>query len=112
MVGAPFWLTVGAAAAVAIAVVVYALVFARAREIGSSGVVMRSRLDCPKCHRTFDYDWIPGASFSAVRLGTSRYMACPLCGRWSVFPIYRTMVPRPAGGVREPAIESPGTPPG
>lgn len=45
------------------------------------------RLTCPKCGQPFDYDYIPGASTSAIRLGGSRYMACPLCGKFSTFPI-------------------------
>jgi hypothetical protein len=45
----------------------------------------RRRLRCPKCGRVFDYEFVPGASFTAVRLGTSRYMRCPLCGKFSLF---------------------------
>jgi hypothetical protein len=45
------------------------------------------RLQCPKCGRTFDYEFVPGASFTAVRLGTARYLRCPLCGKFSVFPL-------------------------
>ncbi|HTZ61560.1 MAG TPA: hypothetical protein VMC82_02805 [Thermoplasmata archaeon] len=43
------------------------------------------RLTCPKCGGAFDYEFIPGASFTAIRLGTSRYMRCPICRRFSVF---------------------------
>jgi hypothetical protein len=43
------------------------------------------RLTCPKCGGSFDYEFIPGASFSAIRLGTSRYMRCPLCHKFAVF---------------------------
>jgi DNA-directed RNA polymerase subunit RPC12/RpoP len=43
------------------------------------------RLLCPKCGSSFDYEFIPGASFSAIRLGNSRYMRCPICQRFSVF---------------------------
>jgi hypothetical protein len=45
------------------------------------------RLKCPKCGAVFDYEFVPGASFTAVRLGTSRYMRCPVCLRFSVFPM-------------------------
>lgn len=43
------------------------------------------RVRCSKCGGEFDYQYIPGASFTAVRLWDRRYMACPLCHRWSVF---------------------------
>ena len=54
-----------------------------------------SRLTCPKCGQSFDYDWVPLASFSAVRLGTSRYLECPLCHKWSTFNIWDTRVVNP-----------------
>ncbi len=54
---------------------------------------MRAHLTCKKCHQAFDYDFVPGASVTAVRLGGSRYMACPLCRRWSVFDIRSNIVP-------------------
>ena len=44
-----------------------------------------SLLACPNCNRTFDYEWVPLASFSAVRLGKERYLQCPLCQEWSTF---------------------------
>lgn len=63
----------------------YLWVYARNRELGTPGIVSRTRLTCSKCGQSFDYDFIPGASFTAVRLGTSRYMACPLCHKWGIF---------------------------
>ena len=54
-----------------------------------------SRLTCPKCGQSFDYDWVPLASFSAVRLGTSRYLECPLCHKWSTFNIWDTRIVDP-----------------
>jgi hypothetical protein len=53
----------------------------------------RSHLRCPKCEKEFDFDYVPGASFTALRLGKSRYMACPLCHRWSLFNLADTRVP-------------------
>ena len=61
------------------------------------------RLQCPKCHAVFDYEFIPGASFTAVRLGTSRYLRCPICRRFSVFPMSRTEVPGLAHAIGTPA---------
>jgi hypothetical protein len=71
----------------------YWWVYRRNRSLGTPGIVSRVRLTCPKCHQTFDFDFIPGASISALRLGTSRYMACPLCHRWSTFDMNSTRVP-------------------
>ena len=51
-----------------------------------------SRLTCPKCGKTFDYHWLPGGSFSALRLGTVRYMRCEVCRKWSTFNIVSTIV--------------------
>ena len=56
-----------------------------------------SRLTCPECGRTFDYSYVPGASFTAVRLGSRRYFACPLCGKRSLFDLRS---PVPAGPTR------------
>jgi len=54
------------------------------RRAGASGLVRTDRLTCPKCNGSFEYPFVPGASMSSLRLGRSRYMACPLCHRWSV----------------------------
>ncbi|MGD0257758.1 MAG: hypothetical protein ABSB90_07775 [Thermoplasmata archaeon] len=47
----------------------------------------KRRMKCPKCGGEFDYEYYPGASWTAVRLWNRRYMACPLCHRWSLFPV-------------------------
>jgi hypothetical protein len=82
-----------AAVVVVVLVAYYVWAYRRNRAIGSPGLVMRSRLTCPRCHQTFDYDYVPGASFTAVRLGTSRYMRCPLCRRRSTFDLVSTRIP-------------------
>ncbi len=64
------------------------------------------RLRCPHCQGEFDYDFVPGMSVTALRLGTSRYMRCPLCRRWGRFPLTR---PKDAGS--RAASESTGVPP-
>ena len=74
-------------------VVFYLYLYRRNRSEGSRGIVTRSRLTCPKCHQTFDYDYVPGASLTAVRLGTSRYMECPLCHQWSIFDLASNRIP-------------------
>jgi hypothetical protein len=71
---------------VVVAIVIpYLISSRRNRKFGGHGFVQHSRLTCPKCQGVFDYNWIPGGALTAVRLGTARYMACPLCHRWSVF---------------------------
>jgi len=64
--------------------------------LGVYAVAMRTRyhytssLTCPNCQRSFEYDWVPLASFSAVRLGRSRYLQCPLCHQWATFNVLGT----------------------
>jgi len=69
---------------VVVAVIVY-LIFPRVR-----GLHYTSGLTCPKCGKKFDYDWVPGGSFSAVRLVNKRYLRCPNCHEWSTFEILTT----------------------
>ena len=80
----------------------YAYVYLRNQRLGTPGFVSRSRLTCPKCHETFDYDFVPGASVTTVRLGAGRYMACPRCGRWSYFDLRNTRIPRTGGNPPAP----------
>jgi hypothetical protein len=72
---------------VAAIVVVLYLVFPHVK-----GLHYTSRLACPKCHQQFDYNWVPGGSFTAVRLGYERYLRCPHCGQWSTFDIFSTRI--------------------
>ena len=58
----------------------------------SSGVVQLSHVQCPKCGREFDYEWIPMASFTAIRLFHSRFFACPICGNFASFNVWDTRV--------------------
>jgi hypothetical protein len=51
-----------------------------------------SKLTCSKCGNTFDYEWVPGGSFTALRLGTKRYMRCQVCKKWATFDIVSTIV--------------------
>jgi hypothetical protein len=100
------WVGLGVAAVVAVALVGYYLRWAlRTRErTGRLGLLQHSRLTCPKCSRTFDYSWVPGAALTALRLGRGRYMACPLCHRWSVFDLRASLTtePDPGHGQRSP----------
>ena len=54
------------------------------------------RLRCPNCQGEFDYELVPGGSFTAVRLGSSRYMRCPLCHRFGLFDLRRSAGPAPS----------------
>ncbi|MCL4387916.1 hypothetical protein M1567_02060 [Candidatus Marsarchaeota archaeon] len=51
-----------------------------------------SGLACPRCKYRFNYEFIPGASATSVRLGHKRYMRCPKCGRWAVFDLSKNRV--------------------
>ncbi len=82
-----------AIALVALLIFFYWKVNRRNRALGTPGIVSRARLVCPKCHRTFEYDFVPGGAVTAIRLGRSRYMACPLCRRWSTFDLSTNRVP-------------------
>lgn len=84
---------IGVGAVLVVLVLFYFLVANRNRRFGTHGLVQRSRLTCPKCNGTFDYEWVPGAALTAVRLGKSRYMGCPLCHKWSMFDIYDSSPP-------------------
>ena len=72
---------------VAIAAIVITYAFPKIK-----GLHYVSKITCPKCHREFEYHWIPGGSFSAVRLGKYRYMSCPKCHKWSLFDVWTTRV--------------------
>ena len=95
------WVGIGTAVVLVVVLLLYYLLWAP-RSGYSGGLTQRSRLRCPKCGQTFDYDWIPGAALTAVRLGNSRYMACPLCGHWSTFNILETRL-SPPGAPAPPA---------
>jgi len=62
------------------------------------------RLVCPKCKGTFDYEFLPGGSLTAIRLGNSRYMRCPICQKFALFnlsaaePVLSPPTAPPAGG--------------
>lgn len=43
---------------------------------GTRGMVPRSHLTCPTCHPEFDFEGVPGVSFTAVRLGDRNGPAC------------------------------------
>ncbi len=93
MSAALFAVGVGAGILLVVLLLLFAIAARRNRRTGRTGFVQRSRLTCPKCHQVFDYTWVPGAALDAVRLGSARYMACPLCRRWSIFDIASAPVP-------------------
>ena len=93
---AALFMTGEAMAVVALAIVLVLVIIigawwlakARSRPVtGTKGIVRENTLVCPKCRGQFNYQFVPGASFTSLRLGRSRYMKCPLCGKWSVFKI-------------------------
>ena len=74
---------------VAIIVVVFSVYFILLK---TKGLHYTSRLVCQKCHDEFRYDWVPGGSFNAIRLGKYRYMRCPKCYKWSMFDVWHSRI--------------------
>ena len=78
---------------IAIVILVIIIVFmARSRRGAVAGPVQLSHLKCTKCNSEFDYAFLPGGSFTSIRLGGSRYLRCPVCHKWSMFNIRDTRV--------------------
>lgn len=97
------WVTVRIAIALVVVVGAVYLVWVlwSNRRRGVSGFVRTVPLTCPKCQGRFDYAFVPGASVTAFRLGTGRYLACPVCRRWSYFPLTpQDAAPPPQDGRR------------
>ena len=46
-----------------------------------------SIVKCPHCDYTFNYEFIPSASFYSIRLGTQRIFRCPSCKELHSFNI-------------------------
>jgi hypothetical protein len=46
-----------------------------------------SIVECPHCHYRFNYEFIPGASFGSIRLGSSRIFKCPSCKELHKFDV-------------------------
>lgn len=51
-----------------------------------------SHLKCKKCGVEFDYAYLPGGSFTSIRLWNSRFLRCPNCTKWSLFNLTKTRV--------------------
>lgn len=56
-------------------------------------VGIKTRATCPKCGQSFDYEFIPGGSLTAIRLGKYRYMRCQKCGKWALFNLMQSLSP-------------------
>ena len=54
---------------------------------------LTTKVTCPKCKQTFDYDFIPGASIYSIRLGNYRYMKCKKCHKGAFFNITQHLPP-------------------
>ena len=46
-----------------------------------------SIVECPHCHYKFNYEFIPGVSFTSIRLGPARIFKCPNCKELHKFNI-------------------------
>ncbi len=88
--GALYFLPLGLVTLVVIAIFI---VFFRLRRASPTGdYPLLSHLVCPRCGTNFDYSWVPFMSITAVRLLDSRFFACPLCHKRSVFNVWETRV--------------------
>lgn len=54
---------------------------------------IKTKVTCPVCNKTYNYQFVPGASFTALRLGKYRYMKCQNCGHYALFDIYTHLDP-------------------
>jgi len=56
-----------------------------------------SRLTCPKCHKSFNFHYIPGATLASIIQRNYRTLKCPYCHTKAVYDIAltRTRSPRP-----------------
>ncbi|MGD0644559.1 MAG: hypothetical protein ABSA75_06615 [Candidatus Bathyarchaeia archaeon] len=67
---AGFSVTIIILAVVTVSIIIVYLAFPRIR-----GLHYTSKLTCAKCNKQFNYEWVPGGSFSAICLGTERTFA-------------------------------------
>ncbi len=58
------------------------------------GVGIKAKVRCPKCGKGFEYTFVPGSSFTSIRVaGRWRYMKCKKCGRYAMFDVMKGMDP-------------------
>jgi DNA-directed RNA polymerase subunit RPC12/RpoP len=56
----------------------------------------KSRLKCPSCSNTFDYNWAFWGSLASVGLERKRRIRCPNCQKWSDFDIRSARIKKEA----------------
>jgi hypothetical protein len=54
-----------------------------------------SRLTCPNCKKTFNFHWVPGATFSSLIQRGNRTLKCPYCHVKSNYDVTHTRVTKP-----------------
>ncbi len=84
------WLPIALVTLIAIALTIVVMRLRRTSPTGDFPFF--SHLICPRCGANFDYSWIPFMSITAIRMFDSRFFACPVCGRHSVFNVWATRV--------------------
>jgi hypothetical protein len=47
--------------------------------------MVKSVLECSKCHNRFNYEWSWGASQSSIRAGNTDIFNCPICKEFNSF---------------------------
>ncbi len=50
---------------------------------------LETKVECPRCKKTFQHTFIPGGSLTSVRLGRYRYMKCLRCKKYSKFDLFK-----------------------
>jgi hypothetical protein len=50
---------------------------------------LETKVECPKCKKTFMHTFVPGGAMTSVRLGRYRYMKCPKCKKYSKFDLFK-----------------------
>jgi len=50
---------------------------------------LETKVECPRCKKTFQHTFIPGGSLTSVRLGRYRYMKCLKCKKYSKFDLFK-----------------------
>jgi len=54
-----------------------------------------SRLTCPRCRKSFNFHWIPGATITSLIRRNYRDLKCPYCHAKATYDIASTRVATP-----------------
>ncbi|MGE5555276.1 MAG: hypothetical protein ACM3UY_03285 [Methanocella sp.] len=54
-----------------------------------------SKLTCPRCHKSFNFHWVPGATITSLIRRNYRVLKCPYCHTKATYDIGATRVATP-----------------